>query len=151
MKQLDNEISCLKEDNNQLRNNLADERNLKTDEQKKNLSLNNLINNQENDLIKLRKVIDVINNMHLKVNEEKACILEENQKLREHIMTLTNQNDLLVNKIKSVLGDSEFCCDNMGKSEALKSSVRNNKYAIEGSLGKLNDYFNGNRGKLNNC
>jgi septal ring factor EnvC (AmiA/AmiB activator) len=80
--------------------------------------------------------------MNQRLNEDKNNIQMENYKLRNHIMTLTNQNQKLICEIENVIDQDEKMKEQLSRKDRIVSLLRNNKSTLEQSLKNLDDFLN---------
>ena len=80
--------------------------------------------------------------MNQRLNEDKNNIQMENDKLRNHIMTLTNQNQKLICEIENVIDQDEKMKEQLSRKDRIVSLLRNNKSTLEQSLKNLDDFLN---------
>ena len=63
---------------------------------------------------------------HQKMTEERSIYQNENDKLKEHIMILTRQNQDLTSEIDNVIRDDEHMKDVLNRSERMEYALKDN-------------------------
>ena len=107
VKNLENELTNDKIDNENLNNELCRERGAREDEEKKNDQLKCILCDRENKIKYLNNDYEKIKIAHQKKSEERSVYQNENEKLKEHIMILTRQNQDLTQEIDNVIREDE--------------------------------------------
>ena len=138
---LERQCAALKDENENLKCNLNREQALRQEEQKKGLNLGCLLNDRENELARLKKDFDTVKTLHMRVNEEKADSDLENQKLREHIMILTNQNEKLANELRCILEEDFGLINVLKRTDRVSNLLNSNKACLEDSLNALDQFL----------
>ena len=67
---------------------------------------------------------------------------EENKKLRNHIITLTEQNQSLINEIHKVIEEDEKMEAILNRKKRITSILINNRNSIDQSLNNIEEYIN---------
>ena len=100
--ELNNQCENLKCENANLNSNIIKEKALRADKEKQNQNLNNIINEHENQINDLNNKYNSLNAMYsLTTNDNKNSQIQNN-KLKEHIMILTQQNQKLLDELDCV-------------------------------------------------
>lgn len=141
IRELEHQNDNLKLDNENLKINLQKETTCRVDEQKRSFNLGNILNNKDRDIDKLLKENEMVKSLHMKVAEEKTEGQIENQKLRDHIIILTNQNEKLSSELQTVLEEDQAVLDKLDRGERLGLVLKANKFNIENSLNALDSYL----------
>ena len=63
---------------------------------------------------------------HQKMTEERSIYQNENDKLKEHIMILTRQNQDLTGEVDNVIRDDEHMKDVLNRSERMAFTLTDN-------------------------
>ena len=97
-------------------------------------------NNNENDKIFIQKL-----------TREKELLIEENDKLKKHILLLTDQNQSLINELDIIVSSSECCTIDINHNgiNHLNKVICENKYRLENSLDDLEKTINQRKIQLN--
>jgi len=125
-KDLDNELANLKGENENLKNEFCKERDAREDEDKKNDHLRCLLGESEQKLRCLNNDYNRMKNAHEKATEERNMYQMENDKLKDHIMTLTRQNQNLSGEIDNVLKEDEHMKDVLNRGDRMSSLLKAN-------------------------
>ena len=80
--------------------------------------------------------------MNQRITDDKMNGQIENDKLKNHIMVLTQQNQKLIAEIENILDQDEKMKDQLSRKERIVSLLRNNKSTIEHSLNNIDDFLN---------
>ena len=123
---LDNDLTNYKIDNENLNNELFRERTARNDEDKKNEHLKCILCDRENKLKCLNHDYESLKIFHQKITEERGIYQNENDKLKEHIMILTRQNQDLTTEIDNVIRDDEHMKDFLNRTERMSYSLKEN-------------------------
>ena len=123
---LDNDLTNYKIDNENLNNELFRERTARNDEDKKNEHLKCILCDRENKLKCLNHDYESLKIFHQKIREERGIYQNENDKLKEHIMILTRQNQDLTTEIDNVIRDDEHMKDFLNRTERMSYSLKEN-------------------------
>jgi chromosome segregation protein len=126
VKNLENEFTTGKIDNENLNNELCRERHARDDEDKKNEQLKCILCDRENKIKYLCNDYERMKIAHQKMTEERSIYQNENDKLKEHIMILTRQNQDLTSEIDNVIRDDEHMKDVLNRSERMEYALKDN-------------------------
>lgn len=141
---LEHKNDALLNDNDLLKATLIKEQTLRADKEKQNNLLNDELNNKFIDLKNMQKDLEQIKALHMKVSEERTGCEMENQKLRDHIILLTNQNQKLANEIEGVVEEDGRIQMVLARKDKLLNVLRNNKISLEQSLSALDQFLSKN-------
>ena len=100
--ELNNQCENLKCENANLNSNIIKEKALRADKEKQNQNLNNIINEHENQINDLNNKYNSLNAMYSLTNSDNKNSQIQNNKLKEHIMILTQQNQKLLDELDCV-------------------------------------------------
>lgn len=134
-------------DNDTLRLDLLKEKGAKNDKDKQNDLLNEKLNAKNKDLMNLQKEFDKLKKMYASITEEKGGCELENQKLRDHIMYLTNQNQKLANELEIINEEDDRLRGLLGRRERIEYLLKDNKSGLEQSLANLDAFMKQNNSK----
>ena len=126
VKNLENELTNDKIDNDNLNNELCRERAARDDEDKKNEQLKCILCDRENKIKYLSNDYERMKIAHQKMTEERSVYQNENDKLKEHIMILTRQNQDLTSEIDNVIRDDEHMKDVLNRTERMAYALKDN-------------------------
>ena len=135
--------------NDILRNNLVKEKSARISEEQKNSQLSNIFSDREKKIDILNRDIDSIKRLQQNSSNKNCILNEENTKLRNHIMILTELNQNLINEIDNVIEEDEKMKFILNRKERINSVLASNRYNIDQSLNNLDEYIN--KGKFPNC
>ena len=100
--ELNNQCENLKCENANLNSNIIKEKALRADKEKQNQNLNNIINEHENQINDLNNKYNSLNAMYSMTTNDNKNSQIQNNKLKEHIMILTQQNQKLLDELDCV-------------------------------------------------
>ena len=100
--ELNSQCENLKCENANLNNNILKEKALRADKEKQNQNLNNIINEHENQIKDLNDKYNSLNAMYSLATSDNKNSQIQNNKLKEHIMILTQQNQKLLDELDIV-------------------------------------------------
>jgi chromosome segregation ATPase len=129
-KNLDDTLTTLKLDNENLKNEFCKERAFREDEDKKNEKLRCILSDRQNKLRCLNNDYLCMKDAHEKMTNERNMYQMENDKLKEHINILTKQNQDLNNEIDNVLREDEHMKDVLNRNERMSAMLKNNEEII---------------------
>ena len=124
LQDLDNALTNYKVDNDNLKQGLSQERAGREDEERENNKLRNILNDRQNKLRALNNDYICLKNGQDKMTQIKNNYLNENDKLKEHCMILTRQNQDLVNEIETVIKEDEHMRDILNRNDRMSSVVK---------------------------
>ena len=130
LKDLDNDLSNLKIDNENLKDEFCKERYAREEEDKKNDQLKCLFNDRQQKLRIINNDYMKLKNAYEKMTNERNIFKIENDKLKEHIMNLTRQNQDLSNEIDNVLKEDLHMKDVLNRNDRMSSLLQTNDSII---------------------
>ena len=130
LKDLDNIVTNLKLDNENLKNGLNQERAGREDEDRKNIQLRNMLSDKQNKLRNLNNNYICLKNSHEKNSQIVNFYQNETDKLKEHSLILTKQNQDLSNEIDNVIKEDEQMKDILNRSDRMTSILKTNNSII---------------------
>ena len=139
----------LKCENDNLKNNLVQEKSVRIEENQKNNQLTNILNDRDQKIDLLTHEIESIKLMQQNASNRNCVLQEQNNKLRNHIMVLTDLNQTLVNEIDDVINEDAKMRSILDRKERINSVLVSNRCTIDKSLNNLGEYIN--RGNSINC
>ena len=80
--------------------------------------------------------------MNQRITDDKMTGQMENEKLKNHIMVLTTQNQKLIAEIENVIDQDEKMKEQLARKDRIVALLRNNKMTLEQSLNNLDDFLN---------
>ena len=92
----------LKCENNNLNNNILKEKALRGEKERQNKNLNDCINNNDNQICDLENQYNKITSLYEQVSLDSKNFQANNNKLKQHIMLLTQQNQKLLCELEKV-------------------------------------------------
>ena len=149
VKDCDTQNNCLKNENELLKNNLIKEKSVRIDENQKNNQLTNILNDREKKIEMLNRDIETIKLMEQNASNRNCILQDENAKLRNHIMVLTDLNQTLICEIDNVINEDTKMKSILDRKERINSVLMSNRCTIDQSLNSLDEYIN--KGKCFNC
>ena len=135
-------MDFLKRDNDNLKNNIYKEKGINSEETQKNKELSNILEDREQTINQLTQDIENIKIMQQNEENKNNLLQDENTKLRNHIMTLTEQNQNLINEIDCVIEEDEKAKYILDRKKRISSVLLTNRNTIDQSLNNLDECIN---------
>ena len=101
-----------------------------------------IIRKIQRELNRMNNEIDSMKTMNQRITDDKMNGQMENEKLKNHIMVLTQQNQKLIAEIENVIDQDEKMKEQLARKDRIVAVLRNNKMTIEQSLNNLDDFLN---------
>ena len=114
-----------------------------------NNQLNNILNDREKKIEMLNSDINSIKILQQNASNRNCVLQDENDKLRNHILVLTDLNQNLINEIDNVINEDAKMKSILDRKDRINSVLMNNRCTIDQSLNSLDAYIN--NGKCFNC
>ena len=150
IKDYERQIINFRNDNDNLKKTLIKEKNIRTEEEKRNEELSQMINERE-------RRIQILNDeyeQNKKIRQQICCDNDgfqmENDKLKEHINVLTCQNQKLIGELENVLAQDEKMNGPLSRRDKISILLRNNKMTLEQSAHTLNEFVEGGNNNMDN-
>ena len=140
MKDFERQICNIKNENENLKNNIFKEKNMQNEEAKKNQDLNLLISDVEKKIMKINQEYEQGKKIHQQIACDNDGYQIENNKLKDHIKTLTCQNQKLMDELENVLIQDENMNGPLARREKIALLLKNNKISLNQSMKCLNDF-----------
>ena len=138
----------LKCQNENLNNNLINEKSGRIAANQKNNQLTCILNDRDKKIEMLNHDIESIKIMQQSASNRNCVLQEQNDKLKNHILVLTDLNQTLINEIDNVIEeDAKMKCI-LDRKDRINSVLVNNRCTINQSLNNLDEHIN--RGKCFN-
>lgn len=148
LKNLESELTNLKIDNDNLNNEFVLELHSREDEDKKNDELKCILADRQNKLKCLNNDYERMKIAHHKLSEERGMYQNENEKLKEHIIILTRQNQDLIDEIDNVIKDDENMKDILNRCDRMSYIIKETENLISKVPNEVicvNDFDNYNK------
>ena len=126
MKTLESELNNDKMDNENLNDEFCREKCAREDEDKQNEQLKCLLCDRQNKLKMVCNDYEKIKIVHQKMTEERNIFINENDKLKEHVMILTRQNQELNGDIDSIIQEDEHMLDVLNRTDRMSFALKDN-------------------------
>ena len=142
IKDYQRQADFLKRENESLNNNIYKEKSINSDEGQKYKELNNIMGEREQ---KINQINQDIHNIKIEQQNEENnnnLLQEENAKLRNHIMILTEQNQNLINEIDNVIEEDEKAKYVLDRKKRINNVLLVNRNTIDQSLNNLDECIN---------
>ena len=139
------QLSELKSDNNNLKNNLCSEKVLCDSTNQKNLQLSEILKDREEKLTMLNHDLEAIKILQNNARDRNCVLKDENAKLRKHILVLSDLNQTLINEIENVICEDQKMRNVLNRKDRINSVLASNRCRIDNSLNNLDDYINGEK------
>ena len=141
LRSYEKQIDGMQNEIRNLKSNLANESQGRADEEKRAQHMENIINDRERELNRLNAECDNLKSIKDQVSQDKMEKDMQNDKLKNHIVLLTQQNQKLIDEIRNVVDQDERMKEQLSRKERILSLLRNNKNSIEMSLKDLGDFL----------
>ena len=142
IKDYQRQADFLKRENESLNNNIYKEKSINSDEGQKYKELNNIMGEREQ---KINQINQDIHNIKIEQQNEENnnnLLQEENAKLRNHIMILTEQNQNVINEIDNVIEEDEKAKYVLDRKKRINNVLLVNRNTIDQSLNNLDECIN---------
>ena len=149
LKDLQIHANNLKCDNNNLNSNLIKETSIRVEENQKNNQLNAVLNDRENQINLLNHDINEVKLMQQNASAQNCVLQDENVKLKNHVMVLTDLNQNLNDEIENVICEDEKMRCILDRQDRINSVLASNRCTIDQSLNSLDKGIN--KVKCINC
>ena len=126
LQNLENAYQGFNADNLAMNDELNKEHNLREDEEKNNNQLIIVLNDRKNKLRCLNEDYIYLKNLHGKCCEERNMLQMETNKLQEHVMILTKQNENLSNELNEVIKEDNQMKDILNRGNRMSSILQSN-------------------------
>ena len=123
---IENELNVIKIDNQNLNDEFCREQYALDEEEKKNNQLKCIFCESQNKLKMLNNDYEKIKIAHQKMIEEINIYKSENDKLKEHVMILTRQNQDLTSEIDNVIHEYDHMKDLLNRTDRMTFSLKDN-------------------------
>ena len=142
IKDYQRQADFLKRENENLNSNIYKEKSINSDEGQKNKELNDIMGEREQKINQINQDIDNIKMMQQNDENSNNLLQEENAKLRNHIMILTEQNQNLINEIDNIIEEDEKAKYVLDRKKRITSLLLTNRNTIDQSLNNLDECIN---------
>ena len=142
IKDLELQKNILKNENENINNHLIDEKAIYLEENKKNEELSKILNDRENKINQLNFNIENIKILEQNDSNLNNLYQEENLKLRNHIMILTELNQNLYNEIDSVVEEDEKMSFILNRKGRISTLLLSNKLTLDNAINNLEEGIN---------
>ena len=142
LKDLQIHANNLKCDNNNLNSNLIKETSIRVEENQKNNQLNAALNDRENQINLLNHDINEVKLMQQNASAQNCVLQDENAKLKNHVMVLTDLNQNLNDEIENVICEDEKMRSILDRQDRINSVLASNRCTIDQSLNSLDKGIN---------
>lgn len=126
LQNLENAYAGFNADNLAMNDELNKEHNLREDEEKNNNQLIIVLNDRKNKLRCLNDDFIYLKNLHEKSCAERNMLQMETNKLQEHVMILTKQNENLSNEINEVIKEDNQMKDILNRCDRMSTMLKTN-------------------------
>ena len=142
IKDYQRQADFLKRENENLNSNIYKEKSINSDEGQKNKELNDIMGEREQKINQINQDIDNIKMMQQNDENSNNLLQEENAKLRNHIMILTEQNQNLINEIDNIIEEDEKAKYILDRKKRINNVLLVNRNTIDQSLNNLDECIN---------
>ena len=145
VKNCDMTLAGLKCENNNLKNNLCKETAIGNATHQKNIQLNSILHDREEKVTMLNHDVEAIKILQNQASDRNCLLKDQNAKLKNHIMILSDLNQTLINEIENVICEDQKMRNVLNRKDRINSVLSNNRCRIDNSLNNLDDYINGEK------
>ena len=131
------ELDLCKNENCNLKNQLLNEKNTRADLCKKNNQLINILNDRERELNQLNCDFNNMQTIVRNSTNDQNSFKNENDKLKNHVFALTEQNQKLIDEMDRVIIEDSKVKKLMDRKQRIGNILQNNKTKINNSLNSL--------------
>ena len=142
IKDYQRQIDFFKRENESLKNNIYKEKAINSDEDQKNKEFSNILGDKDQKINQLGEDIDNVKVQQQNEEGRNNILQDENTKLRNHIMTLTEQNQNLINEIDNIIEEDEKAKYVLDRKKRISNLLINNRNTIDQSLNNLDEGIN---------
>ena len=138
-------------ENQTMNDELIKQRGLREGEEKNNNQLRIVLNDRKNKLRALNDDYMYIKNLYDKRCEERNMFQMETDKLKEHIMILTKQNEQLSDEVEGIIKDDNQMRDILNRTDRMSTMLKTNDSIISQMPQELinaSDRFDGNKSQM---
>lgn len=125
-KALESELNNDKIDNQNLNDEYCREKYAREDEDKQNEQLKCILCDRQNKLKMVCNDYEKIKIAHQRMTEERNIYQNENDKLKEHVMILTRQNQELNGDIDNIIHEDEHMLDVLNRTDRMSFALKDN-------------------------
>ena len=144
-KNCDIQLNLLKCENNDLKNNLCKETTISHSTHQKNVQMNSILIDREQKITMINQDIEAIKTLQGQAANKNCFLKEENAKLKNHILVLSDLNQILINEIENVICEDQKMKNVLNRKDRISSVLTSNRCRIDKSLNNLDEYINGER------
>ena len=142
IKNYENEFDKLRNENDGLKNNLLNERTIRCEKENQNEKLNNILMDKDRILNQLCNDNDKIQMMNRNDSDKNKYYKIENDKLKNQVRILENQNQNIINEIDKILDEDRKMKEVLSRKSRITSILRENNDSLEKSINDLESYIN---------
>ena len=151
LQDLEDAYNSFNVDNHNLNDELNKQRILREDEEKNNNQLRIALGDRKNKLRALNDDYMYLKNLYDKRCEERNMYQMETEKLKEHIMRLSKQNENLSDEIDGVIKDDNQMRDILNRTDRMSTMLKTNDSIIcqmPQELINASNRFDGNKSQM---
>ena len=126
LKNLDNELTCHKTDNQNLRNQLMIEENMRKEQDQRNEKLKCIMLDRKNKLNCINNDYNKMVSSHNYMSQDKCMRKNENVKLNDSVRTLTHQNQALIDEIERGIKEDEYMKNVLSRNNRMSFVLKEN-------------------------
>ena len=142
IKNYENEFDKLRNENDGLKNNLLNEKTIRCEKENQNEKLNNILMDKDRILNQLCNDNDKIQMMNRNDSDKNKYYKIENDKLKNQVRILENQNQNIINEIDKILDEDRKMKEVLSRKSRITSILRENNDSLEKSINDLESYIN---------
>lgn len=139
---IEKELTCHINENDELKKELINERNLRINIEKNNEKLSNILFQRETELNQLNIGNEKIKLINTQSNKDKENNKIMNNKLKKQINILEYQNNNLMKEIDNILEEDKKMKEILNRQERINSLLKSNNNNLERSIYNLDKYIN---------
>lgn len=142
LKDYERQFDFLKNEIDALKLSLDKERRSREEEEKSSHQLERALGDREKEITRINEEIYNLKLMNRRANDDKTGLQIENDKLRNYILILTQQNEKLIAEIENIIEQDEQMKESLMRKDRIVALLRSNKTTLERSLNNLDEFLN---------
>lgn len=142
LKEMEKEVNDCRKENDLLKNELLNERNMRIDIENNNERLKNIIIQNERQLNQINNENEYLKIVNTQYKKNKDFINIQNNQLKNQAFTLENQNNILIKEIDNILAEDKRKKEIISRKERINYLLKNNNDSIGKSVYDLDMYIN---------
>ena len=144
IKKLEKEFDDNRDENDNLKNEIVDERTLRINAENDNKKLNNILIRAENELEQINHENENVKLINEQYGNNKEFNKIQNDKLKNQVILLESQNENIIKEIDNILDEHKRMKDIVKRKDRITSLLKDNNDTLEKSINDLDSFINKN-------